>query len=226
MGKIEIIGTSHIAQQSVNELRRKIRFEKPDIVAVELDIARLQDLMSGGKHRKPKLKDIPKIGLFGWIFAVLGSLVQKRLGKKVGAEPGSDMKAAVVSAREIGSQVVLIDRPIGETIRGMSKKVPMSEKLKLLWFLLFGWIFDPKGVEKLNKFNLKKVPSQKVIHDIIYEFRHKFPSIYKVLVTERDEYMSRRIKFIMKKFPEDTILVVVGAGHIDGMKRLLGDSNK
>ncbi len=226
MDKIEIIGTSHIAQQSINALRRKIRFEKPDIVAVELDAVRLQDLLYSSKRRKIRIRDIRHIGLFGWLFAFIGAFIQKRLGKKAGAVPGSDMKAAVISAREIGSQVALIDRNISLTIRKMSKEVPLKEKFYLVWFIFFGWLFDPKETERLSKIDLKKVPGPAVVQALILDFRHKFPNIYRVLVTERDLYMVRKIRFLRKRFPEARILVVVGAGHVKGLKKLLEHSNK
>jgi pheromone shutdown protein TraB len=52
---ITIIGTSHIARQSVEEVRNAIIETKPDIVAIELDYARYRALLSGKK--KVKVQD-------------------------------------------------------------------------------------------------------------------------------------------------------------------------
>lgn len=220
--KTEVIGTSHVAEESIEAVRRKIFLEKPDIVTVELDPIRFRDLMSKRKaKRRVRIRDIGRLGLFGWLFAFIGTVVQQRLGRRAGAEPGSDMKAAVLAAREVKSHVVLIDRNIGETVTRLSRKVPAREKLRLVWFLLFGWIFERKELERLNKMDLKKVPKAAVVHELISEFKHKFPNMYKVLVTERDKYMAQRVRFLERRFPGANILVVVGAGHVDGMKRIL-----
>ena len=49
--------------------------------------------------------------------------------------------------------------------------------------------------------------------------KKELPGIYKVLVAERDVYMSKRIKALAREF--DKIVVVIGAGHYDGIKKLL-----
>ncbi len=227
MGRIDVIGTSHISEQSVRNLRQKIHLDRPDIVAVELDIVRLQELLRPQhKKRRVSIKDISNLGFFGWLFTIIGSFVQRRLGKRVGAKPGSDMKAAVLAAKEVGAQVVLIDRNIGVTVRRLSKNVPLREKLYLAWFLLFGWILDRKELSKLRKLDLKKVPSATLVREMITDFRHKFPHIYKVLVAERDKYMASRIKLVKNRFPKANIFVVVGAGHVKGLKKVLEHNNK
>ena len=92
----------------------------PDIVAIELDKDRFQALISG-KQRKPKLSDIRKVGIKGFIFTVIGSWAQKRLGKYVGVSPGSEMKAAIESANKEKAKIALIDQNIQVTLRKFSK---------------------------------------------------------------------------------------------------------
>ena len=57
-----LIGTSHIAKESLREVARVIEKEKPDIVAIELDRRRFYALTQKTK-RKPTVKDIKKIVL-------------------------------------------------------------------------------------------------------------------------------------------------------------------
>ena len=83
-----------------------------------------------------------------------------------------------------------------------------------------------KELKKMNDFDLKKVPSSVVVHKLINNFKHRFPHIHKVLVVDRDNYMVTRIKLLQRKFPKDDILVVVGAGHAEGIKKLLEDKKK
>ena len=58
---LNIIGTSHIAKQSIDSVKNTILKEKPDIIALELDKNRLYGLMHNEK-KKLNIRDIPKIG--------------------------------------------------------------------------------------------------------------------------------------------------------------------
>ena len=57
MEGITIIGTSHIARQSIREVKEAIEKGKPDIVALELDRQRLPALLRKD-HRGPRMSDI------------------------------------------------------------------------------------------------------------------------------------------------------------------------
>ena len=48
---LTIIGTSHIAKQSLDEVKDAIEGEKPDIIALELDKQRLYALMQAKKEK-------------------------------------------------------------------------------------------------------------------------------------------------------------------------------
>jgi len=53
-----------------------------------------------------------------------------------------------------------------------------------------------------------------------FELRHKFPTIYNVLVRERNEYMAKQIHLLISENPDKKILVVVGAGHVRGLQQI------
>lgn len=215
MVKIKIIGTSHISQQSVDEIKAVVKEFKPTIVAVELDAQRYHAIMSR-RRRKMKLRNALKLGLFGFLFYIIGSISQKVLGKKTGQQPGIDMKTGILEAKKSDAKVALIDRDISVTLYRLSKKVPMREKSKLVFYLLFG------GFSK-NKINidLRKVPKDQVVHKLISELSHKFPGFYKVLVAERDIYMQNQVELITKKFPDAKLLIIVGAGHKKKMQNFV-----
>lgn len=215
---IEIIGTSHIARQSINEIRRKISEEKPDIVAVELDTNRLHALLQ--KEQRVQLRDIWRLGAFGFIFAKLGAWLQKELGKKVGIMPGADMKVAVNEARKIKAKLFLIDRPLQVTLQRLSQKMSRFEKAKLFWFILFGSLY-PENRKLLKQINLAKVPGEKLIEKMITDLREKFPALYKVLIEERNNYMAHNLIKIREHFPGAKIVAVVGAGHLRALQELI-----
>jgi pheromone shutdown protein TraB len=47
----------------------------------------------------------------------------------------------------------------------------------------------------------------------------KFPGISKILIQERDAYIAKRVISLLKKFPDKKICVVLGLGHLDGVRR-------
>lgn len=211
---LTLIGTSHIAKESEQRIQKYILSEKPDIVAVELDPSRLHSIFQ--PPRKIRITEIPKIGFMGWAFAVIGSWLQRKFGESVDMVPGADMRIAIITAKHIGAKIALVDRPIQLTLRRLSTEMTLWTKLKF-FFYLFSGVFRSEKLE----FDLEKVPEEKVIHQLTAELRHKFPALYKVLVTERDEFIAHQLKLLKMQNPDSNIMAVLGAGHLSGVKALL-----
>ena len=59
--KLVVIGTSHIAKQSIDEVKNVISFYNPEIIALELDQKRLPALMQKkhGYLKKKRIKQSP-----------------------------------------------------------------------------------------------------------------------------------------------------------------------
>jgi pheromone shutdown-related protein TraB len=222
MMNVKIIGTSHIAKQSVNEIKKAIVEGKPDIVAVELDIQRATALLQKGKN-KISLEAIFKIGVKGYIFAKIGQIVQQKLGKMVGVTPGSDMKTALEMAKEEGMDVALIDQPIQITLKKFSKGLTWRERWRFFVDLLKGLVSPKKQMKELGlkNFDLRKVPEKEIITKMINQMKRRYPSVYKALVEDRNKYMVRKLVKLLRDNPKKKILCVVGAGHKEGMEKLL-----
>src|SRR3989338_11107380 len=109
--ELTIIGTSHIAKQSIQEIKKAVHEQNPDIIAVELDSFRASALLEA-KKSKLSFTDILHIGIKGFIFAKIGQAVQQKLGKMVGVDPGSEMKTALLLAREKNKIIAFIDQPL------------------------------------------------------------------------------------------------------------------
>ena len=93
MSSINLIGTSHIAKESIKAVISNIEKNQPDIVAIELDPGRLYGLKN--KVERPKnIELIKRIGMSGFAFYVIGEFIQQKLGKIVSIQPGSEMLAA------------------------------------------------------------------------------------------------------------------------------------
>ncbi len=204
---LTVIGTSHVARQSVNDVRKAIKEEKPGIVAIELDQRRYIALTSANK-RKRRLSDIIKVGVKGYLFSVLGEWVEKKLGDYTGVPPGSDMLTAAKLAKERKIKISLIDQDIAITLKRLSKGLTWREKFRFLGDL-FGAPFRRKKI----KFDLNKVPSEEIMKELMGEVKKKYPNVYRVLITERNEVMAHNLFKLMHQYKNEAIIVVVGAGH-------------
>ncbi|PIN86519.1 hypothetical protein COV19_04470 [Candidatus Woesearchaeota archaeon CG10_big_fil_rev_8_21_14_0_10_44_13] len=210
---LTLMGTSHIARQSINEVKAAIA-KKPHIVAVELDKPRLQGLKSR-KTTKIRVMDIFRIGVTGFVFAVIGAWAQKKLGSIVGVDPGAEMLAAVKLANRSKIRLELIDQDIRITLNRLSRFITLKEKLRFFYDVLKAIFFRKREMKRLgiNDFDLSKVPQEELIQKLMSEMKKSYPNAYKVLVEERNMFMARRIFAIMQQNPGKEILAVVGAGH-------------
>jgi pheromone shutdown-related protein TraB len=223
---VRIIGTSHIAKESIETIRSSFSSFQPDIVAVELDLQRAAALLKEhdkGQKNGLSLLNIFEVGFKGYLFAKLGQYVQQKLGKTVGISPGSDMKTALELARKEKKEVAFIDQPINQTLKRFSKNLTWKEPLHFLSDLFTGIFFPKKQLQRLGNygFDLNKVPKKELISKMIEEVKKRYPSIYRTLITERNQYMVKKLVQLIRKNPNKRILVIVGAGHEEGMRELL-----
>lgn len=219
---VTIIGTSHIAKQSINEIKKFITEKKPDLVALELDLPRAQALLEE-KRNKITLAVALQIGIKGYLFAKIGQLVQQKLGKLVGVAPGSEMKTALELARKNKMKVAFIDQPLPVTLIHFSKNLSWKEKGRFVIDLWKGTFFPKKQLKELGleQFDLRRVPQKEVIAKMMKQTEERYPNVYKTLVEDRNKYMVKQLVKILREDPTKKILVVVGAGHEEGMKELL-----
>src|SRR3989338_2536535 len=222
MNNLKIIGTSHIAKQSIEEIKKTVEEFQPEIMAVELDLQRARALMQQQKN-KISFRDMAKIGVKGYAFVVIGQYIQQKLGKIVGVAPGSEMKTALEIANLKKLQVALIDQPINITLKNFSRELTWKEKGRFGLDILKGLLFPKRQMKNygLEEFDLHKVPEQQVIAKIINQMKKQYPSVYKTIISDRDKYMVKQLVKIMREHPEKKILAVVGAGHQEGMEKLL-----
>jgi pheromone shutdown-related protein TraB len=211
---LSIIGTSHIARESVEEIKKFIEEQSPDIIALELDAARFQTLLSK-KKAKADIFSMMRLGVNGLLFLILGRWAQKTLGKMVGMQPGSEMLTAIKLARKRSLPLALIDQDISITLRRFSKTLTLKEKLRLLWDVVTGSILRKNELKEIGitSLDLTKVPDQEVINKMMGVVRQRYPTIYRVLVEERNVCMARNLANLIESNPDRKILAIVGAGH-------------
>ena len=210
------LGTSHIAKQSLDEVKSHIQKEKPKIIALELDKNRLNALMEK-IPRKIQLKNIRQIGLKGFLFSLFGAWAEKKLGKLVGVAPGSEMKQAVSIAKKENINIALIDQEIEITLQRLSKALTWKEKLNFFTDLLKALFTRKAEIE----FDLRTVPSKEIIKQLTNKLKERYPNVYKVLIEERNIVIASNIRKLMSSAKDKKILVILGAGHIDDVIELI-----
>ncbi len=217
-----IIGTSHIAKQSLDEVKKAIEEQKTYMVALELDKNRLYALISA-KKEKVRLYNIFKVGFKGFLFSLIGAWAEKKLGEYVGVSPGSEMKQAVKIASKNNIKLALIDQDIEITLKRLSKSLTWKEKWNFIVDVFKAVILRKKEVE----FDLRTVPDKRLIKKLIDKVKDRYPNVYNVLVKERNAVMAKRLVRLMKEKPDERIVAVVGAGHEEDIIELIKkDINK
>jgi len=212
--EIVLVGTAHISQESTDLVRRVIEEEKPDTVCVELDEGRMQSLAEPNRWKALNLKDvIRRKQLATLVVNLVLSSYQKRMGSQTGVQPGAELQAAVVEARERGIPVVLADRDIKVTLKRAWACTPWYRKFKLLGGLLES-VFDRSEVSEAQ---LREIRQQDTLSALMNDFGKTFPELKQVLISERDQFLAERIR----NAPGDKVVAVVGAGHLQGIQSIL-----
>jgi len=217
--KIVIIGTAHVSEKSVEEVRTAIRKLKPDIVAVELCRGRYDSLKGNVKETQLPIKDILGGGkVYFYMVHWLLAYVQKKIGKDMGVKPGSEMLMAIDEAEAIGARVALIDRDIQVTLQRFWGRMKFLEKIRMLGSLVGGLIGIGKGAD----IDIDNITEQDVVTALVSELRDFAPTAAEVLIDERDAYLASSI-LRTAAGGNKTIVVVIGAGHKPGVLKYLQD---
>ena len=213
-----IIGTSHIARQSLDDVRSVIASEKPEIIALELDRNRAHALLTGQKA-KPGFAELRRFGVKGFLFGILAAWAEKKLGSLVGVAPGSEMLLALKIAHESHIGIAYIDQDISLTLRRLSAAITWKEK----WYFVADIFKAVVLRENELGFDMSKVPSGQIIRRLMEKFRKRYPSLYHVLVVERNIHMANRLESIISSNPDLKVVAIVGAGHEDDVGRIVGN---
>ena len=211
---LTIIGTAHVSEKSVEEVRNTILECEPDIVAVELDAARYQNLLNEKngvqQDKEIKIREILKGNNFT-MFLVSGflSYFQKKIGDEVGVKPGSEMLAAAEAAEEAGAKVALIDRDIQITLKRALNRMSFWEKAKFIYSIIASFFSKDEAIE-----DIEDIKQGDALEEVMGYFQEMSPRAYEVLVAERDAFMAQRLLDL-----EGNVVAVVGAGHKKGIQK-------
>ena len=127
------------------------------------------------------------------------------------------MIMAVQLAKKNNIQLALIDQDIEITLKRLSKEITWKEKFNFIADIINAVIFKKKEIN----FDLTKVPEKNVIKKLISKVKIRYPSIYKVLIKERNNIISKNLFALMQNDKE--ILAIIGAGHEKEVLDLIKD---
>lgn len=178
---------------------------RPNVVALELDALRFNALRSserGGASSVP------------FIYRLLAKF-QRDLAEQYGSEAGSEMLAAAEAAFEVGARVELIDTDAATAFARMMKIMSLKEKMLLAVGVIMALFTRKSTVEK----ELDRFASDE--DKFMAEIQKAYPSVVKVLIDERNDFMARKLRGISSVSP--TTVAVLGDGHVSGMTRALSE---
>lgn len=206
-----LVGTAHVSTASADLVERVLRKYRPDTVCVELDAQRLEGLMQRDRFKDLDIvKIIRSKQLFFFIGQFIMSTFQKKMAEKTGAEPGMEFRRAVDVSRELGARLVLADRNIGITLKRAWRITRFWSKMKLLASVIAG------KDENLDDVDIESLKSADAIHSMVESFSDELPDAKRVLIDERDAYLTSMIQENLGR----TTVAAVGAGHVPGMLQL------
>lgn len=210
-----LVGTAHLSLESADLVSRVIEEERPNTVCIELCQSRYQTLTQKAQWQE---KDLFRVVREKKAFLLLSNLMlasfQKRLGKKLGIRPGEEMIRAIQGADAVGATVHLVDRDVRITLARTWRLMGLWTKSKLLTeFLTSVW-----GAEEINKETVEELKRKDVLEALLSEMGQSLPEVRRILVDERDQYLS----FKIRTAPGKRIVAVVGAGHIPGIRKYWG----
>lgn len=217
--RILLIATAHVSRSSVELVKQVIDDVRPDAVGVELCSARYEAISNPDRWKQTDIIKVIKEGKIYLLFAqlVLGSF-QKRIAQQFDITPGQELKQAIVSAKENGANIELIDRDVRTTLKRAWASESLWSLTKLFVSLLGSWISPEKS---LTEDEIEKLKSSDILTSLTEELGKNLPGIKKAIIEERDLYLAEKIMQSNAK----TIVAVVGAGHVPGIMRHVAEQS-
>ncbi len=143
---------------------------------------------------------------------------QKKLGDQLGVMPGTELLVATQVAKEYNIPIALCDRDVRVTMRRAWKSTSFFKKGYLL-ASLFASMFE--GME-ITEEKLTELRETDVLSELMNELGQAMPEMKRVLIDERDTFLAEKTKETTGR----KIVAVVGAGHVEGIKKALYEDRK
>jgi pheromone shutdown-related protein TraB len=214
-----LLGTAHVSRASVAAVEALLDREPFDAVAVELCHSRNQAMVAPEQLQQLDLFGVIRDGKAGMVAAqlLLGSY-QARLAEQLGVEPGAEMKAAVRIGQARALPVWLVDRDVGLTVGRAYRSVGFWQRMGLVGGLVGSLVSN----DRIDEAEIEKLKEGDMLDSAFREFAQQSQPLYQALIAERDQFMAARLREEGLASPGvRSVLVVIGAGHLQGLAAAL-----
>lgn len=218
--EITLLGTAHVSPASARAVKALLETRSFDAVAIELCDSRQRAMLDPDALGRLDLFSVIRSGQVPMVAASLAlGAYQQRIAEQYGIEPGAEMRAAIAAALDQGLPLVLIDREIGLTLRRTYQAVPWWRRMELV-----GGLFSTVlSREQIAEADIERLKQGDMLEATFSEFAEQSQSLYGPLIDERDRYMAARLREEITRDGHANLLVVLGAGHLKGVARYLGE---
>ena len=216
--RVTLLGTAHVSRVSAEQVCNLLESGNYDAVAVELCPSRYNALINPDTLARMDLFRVIRDGKASMVMANLAlGAYQQRLADQFGIEPGAEQRAAVNYARENHRPVLLIDREIGVTLKRVIHNIPWWQRIGIF----AGLIASILSREEVSEEEIEALKEGDMLETTFAEFAEDRQDLYLPLIDERDRYMAARIRQELAQDGHKNVLVVIGAGHLKGIRQYL-----
>ncbi|WP_316367398.1 TraB/GumN family protein [Candidatus Thiodiazotropha sp. CDECU1] len=216
--KVTLLGTAHVSRSSAEKVQQLLQGGDYDAVAVELCPSRYNALINPDDLAK---MDLLKVVKEKRVLMVMTNLAlgayQQRLADQFGISPGEEQREAIRIAQESHRTLLLIDREISTTLKRVAGNLTWWKRLTLFAGIL-GSILSK---EEVSEEEIEHLKEGDILETTFAEFAEDRQDLYIPLIDERDQYMAARILQELASKGHEDLLVVVGAGHMNGIANYL-----
>lgn len=214
--EIYLVKTAHVSKNSIEDVRNTVEEINPDSICIELDKQRYEKLSNPNQWRDTDIIKIIKDKQVGYLLVnlILASF-QRRMAKNMDSTSGAEMMEGIKLSKERNIHLVLADRSVKTTFSRIWNKLELKEKSKLILGIIDS-MFDN---EEISEEELQKMKQADELEAALLEVSKEFPNVKKVLVDERDQYLSSKIK----NAPGTKIVAIIGAAHAKGIENNLNN---
>ena len=218
-----LLGTAHVSRTSVEAVTCMATSGAFDAIAVELCPARHQALTRQQQWKDMDLYRIIREKKAGLVMANLAlGAYQRRIAEQFGIEPGAELKAAADAAESLDLPLQLIDRDLATTLKRSYRAVPWYKRM----MLSAGLVMSAVSSDEIDEEQIEKLKEGDILESTFTEFAEQSPELYEALIRERDRFMAARLRQENSANQGKRILVVVGAGHLDGLAKFLASDQQ
>lgn len=217
--EIVLIGVGQIGLDSPGLVGQIIEQESPDIICVDLDVARAKILADESQWESLSIREVVRENLLTALMLNLLLAAYQRVLKGTSVTmPGDEIYQAVNVAESLSIPVIFIDRDLHITYGRTSRAINFREKFRLFLSAIKRLFRFKKATDEI----LADLARSDVMTAFLTEVTNLSPNLATPLIIERDAYSAAKIRTTSGT----KVLAVLGAGRVSGIHEKLLANNQ